>query len=87
MVGTDCEAIGGDVHHAARGPPKKRLPTAEKGIELTVGLYSESPEAAKAAIKSGVGMGLLFRDYIEPETLRGDLKIIKFPELEMKVTT
>ncbi len=32
-------------------------------------------------------MGLLYRDYIEPETLRSDLKIIKFPELEMKVTT
>lgn len=59
----------------------------KKGIDLTVGLYSDSPEAAKAAIKSGVGMGLLYRDYIEPETLRGDLKIIKIPELEMKVTT
>jgi len=59
----------------------------KKGIELTVGLYSDSPEAAKAAIKSGVGMGLLYRDYIEPETLRGDLRIIEISELEMKVTT
>ena len=56
-----------------------------------VGLeYMAQCMAAHAGLEAGDAgprPGLLYRDYIEHETLRGDLKIIRIPELEMKVTT
>jgi DNA-binding transcriptional LysR family regulator len=46
-------------------------------------MYCESPEAAKASVKKGVGLGILYHEIVEPEVKRGELKIVKIPELKM----
>jgi DNA-binding transcriptional LysR family regulator len=52
----------------------------KKGLKPKVALRCDSPEAIKAAVKRNMGMGLLFREIIEPEVKSGELTIIKLPE-------
>ncbi len=59
----------------------------ELGFELNIVLQCESAEAVKSAVKVGVGLGILYRDIVEPDVKRGELKIIKIPESKMKVDT
>lgn len=59
-----------------------------RGIQLDIAMRCESPEAVKSAVKSEVGVGILYRgDYlggdINPD--ERDLKIINIPELKMKI--
>ena len=58
-----------------------------EGFKLNIVLECESAEAVKSAVKVGVGLGILYRDIVEPDVKRGELKIIKVPELKMKVDT
>lgn len=59
----------------------------EQGHKLNIALYCESPEAAKAAVRSGMGLGILRHEIVEPEIKKGDLKVIKVAELKMTVDT
>jgi DNA-binding transcriptional LysR family regulator len=59
----------------------------EQGYKLNIVMYCESPEAAKAAVRSGIGLGILFREIVEPDVRRGDLKIIKISQLKMTIDT
>lgn len=61
-----------------------------RGIQLNIVMRCESGAVIKTAVKTGVGMGILYRgDYlggdINPD--KGDLKTIEIPELKMKVDT
>lgn len=57
----------------------------KEGLSPNIVMYCDSPEALKATVKMGVGIGILYRDVVEPDIRRGDLKIIKVPELEIPV--
>ncbi|HEY2987803.1 MAG TPA: LysR family transcriptional regulator [Candidatus Binatia bacterium] len=59
----------------------------QQGYKLNIVMYCESPEAAKAAVRSGIGLGILFSEIVAPDVRRGELKIIKIPELKMTVDT
>lgn len=59
----------------------------ERGFKLNIVLQCESLEAVKTAVRVGVGLGILYRDIVEPDTKGGGLKIIKVPELNMNVDT
>lgn len=43
----------------------------------------DSSLAVKHAVKSGAGVGLLYKDTLEPELRNGELRIIKVPELKI----
>lgn len=49
--------------------------------------YWESPDAAKATIKAGMGLGIIYRDVVELDIRQGDLKVIKIPGLNLKAAT
>ncbi len=59
----------------------------KRGFKLNIVLQCESAEAVKSAVKVGVGLGILYRDIVEPDVKRGELKIFKIPESKMKVDT
>jgi DNA-binding transcriptional LysR family regulator len=59
----------------------------EQGYKPNIVMYCESPEAAKAAVRNGIGLGILFREIVEPDIRRGDLKIIEVSELKMTTDT
>ena len=57
----------------------------ERGLKLNIIMDCELPEGVKAAVKTGMGLGILYRDIVEPDIRAGDLKIINVPELKMRV--
>ncbi len=56
------------------------------GIQKVV-TYWESPDAAKATVKAGMGLGIFYRDVVELDIRQGDLKVIKIPGLNLKAAT
>ena len=53
-----------------------------RGYKLTIAAQCEASEAVKAAVKRGLGVGLLNRDSIERELSSGDLREVRVPGLE-----
>jgi DNA-binding transcriptional LysR family regulator len=53
----------------------------QKGINLNVAMQCESAEGVMAAVESGVGIGLLYREHIELGLKRRQVKVIKIPWL------
>ncbi|HEX4333590.1 MAG TPA: LysR family transcriptional regulator [Usitatibacter sp.] len=56
-----------------------------RGFKLNIAAQCEASEAVKAAVKGGLGVGLLNRDSIERELANGDLKEISVPSLREMV--
>ena len=42
----------------------------------------ESAEAVKVAVIKGLGVGVLYRDHLNAEVRRGDLKIVRISDLK-----
>jgi DNA-binding transcriptional LysR family regulator len=57
----------------------------EQGFRLNIVMHCETAEAAKAAVKRRMGLGILYKDLVQPDIRRGDLKIIRVPGLEMHI--
>lgn len=55
----------------------------EQGLTPKVVMKCDSSLAVKAAVKAGVGIGILFRDMVEAEVKRRELKVIRVTNLEM----
>jgi LysR family transcriptional regulator, low CO2-responsive transcriptional regulator len=53
----------------------------EKGYQANICVECENSEAVKAAAQIGMGVGVLYRNVVEHEILRGDLKLLNVPEL------
>lgn len=59
----------------------------QKKLNLHVIMKCESGEAVKAAVESGLGIGLIYREYVEHGLRRGYLKTLEIPclkEIEFK---
>ncbi len=56
-------------------------------LRLNIIMHCESPEAVKAAVKTGIGLGVSYRDIVEPNLKGSDLKVIKVPELKTQVNS
>lgn len=57
----------------------------ERGFHPNIVMYCESPEALKTAVKTGMGVGTTYKDMVEHDVRRGELKVIDVPELNMRV--
>ena len=55
---------------------------AEQGYDSNIAVRCENSEAVKAAAQMGIGVGVLYRNVVEREVMRGELKIINVPELK-----
>lgn len=58
-----------------------------QGHTMDIALQCETPAATKAAIKSGMGLGFLFREHVQADIKRGELKAIQIPGINMKFKT
>jgi DNA-binding transcriptional LysR family regulator len=47
------------------------------GLTWNVAMYCESSEALKAAVKARMGLGILYRDLVQPELNRREFKVIQ----------
>ena len=56
----------------------------ERGLKPNIVMYCDSPEAAKAAVKRKMGLGILCQDIVAPEIKRGDFKAIRVSGLKME---
>jgi DNA-binding transcriptional LysR family regulator len=57
------------------------------GASLNVILECDDPQVIVAAVKTGVGLGILYRDVIENEIRAGGLKILRINKLDIKGRT
>jgi DNA-binding transcriptional LysR family regulator len=55
----------------------------EQGLTPRVVMKCDSSLAVKAAVAAGVGLGILFRDMVEADLKRRELKVIRVTNLEM----
>ena len=55
---------------------------AKRGYKLNIAVQCEASEAVKAAVQTGMGMGVLYRDTIEWDIKKGELKIINVPDIK-----
>lgn len=53
-----------------------------QGFKPDIFMMCDSSQAVKAAVRSGVGVGLLYKDTLEPELREDKLKVIKFAKLK-----
>ncbi len=52
------------------------------GLTMSTALRVETPDAMKAAVKAGIGLGVFFREHVEHDIKQGGLKVIKIPGLK-----
>ena len=52
-----------------------------RGYKLKLALQCHAPEAVKTAVNRGLGVGLLFKTWIESEIASGEFRAIDVPEL------
>jgi DNA-binding transcriptional LysR family regulator len=52
------------------------------GFQLNILMECESGEAIKIAAIKGMGVGILYQDHLQGEIKRGDLKVLRIPELK-----
>jgi DNA-binding transcriptional LysR family regulator len=53
-----------------------------RGYKPDLAIQCDAPDAVKAAVQRGLGIGLLFRGRIEPEIEKGDLRMLDVPEMK-----
>ena len=53
-----------------------------QGLAMNIGLECDTPEGARAAVKSGIGLGFFFQELVERDIKRGRLKVIEIPWLK-----
>ena len=64
----------------ARGTIERLLQEMrKKGLNPNIALRCESPEAVKTAVSRKMGVGILFKETIDPEVRKGEFKILKLP--------
>jgi DNA-binding transcriptional LysR family regulator len=54
----------------------------DQGFQPEIFMECESAEAIKIAVMKGMGLGILYKDHVEPEVERGELKIVKVAGLK-----
>ncbi|HWP58888.1 MAG TPA: LysR substrate-binding domain-containing protein [Candidatus Acidoferrales bacterium] len=54
---------------------------AKKGYQANICVECENSAAVKAAAQMGIGVGIRYRNVVERELLRGELKLLGVPEL------
>lgn len=59
----------------------------KRGLQLNIVMECESLEAVKAAVRAGMGIGILYGDIVEPDIQRGDLKMLRIRELKMEISS
>jgi LysR family transcriptional regulator, low CO2-responsive transcriptional regulator len=65
-----------------RGPSHKMLKQLERpGLMFNLALQCKSPEAVKAAVRTKMGVGVLFCNHIQEDVKRKHFKILKFSGL------
>jgi len=58
-----------------------------RGIKLNIVMRCESPQAVKAAVRNKIGVGIVFREIIDPDIRDGYFKIVKIPGLKLETTS
>ena len=53
-----------------------------RGYKPDLAVQCDAPDAVKAAVQRGLGIGLLFRGRVEPEIEKGDLRVLDVPEMK-----
>jgi DNA-binding transcriptional LysR family regulator len=51
----------------------------KKGLNPNIAMRCDSPESVKEAVSRKMGVGILFKETIEPEVRKGEFKILKLP--------
>ena len=57
----------------------------QHGFELNVLMKCDSAQGVKVAVAQGLGVGLLYRNHVEQEIRRGELKVLNVPALKMHI--
>jgi len=54
-----------------------------QGLTMNIVLECDTPEGARAAVKSGIGLGFFLQEIVERDIKRGRLKVIEIPGLKI----
>ncbi len=61
---------------------KTYMELVRQGYDPNVAVQCDEPDAVKAMVRKGVGIGVTYRDVIEHEVANGELQIIDVPDLK-----
>ena len=70
-------------------PTRKRIirEMEQRGYHPKVAAFYDSADAVKVAVRKNTGVGILYKQTIKHDVLRGDFKILKIDELKLDVRT
>ena len=57
------------------------------GLKPNIVMSCDSADTVKNAVKNGMGLGILYRDFIESDISQGSLKIIRVPGLNFYINS
>jgi len=71
---------------------KTRIEEALRQLEISgfkpdIAMRCESPQAVKAAVKKKMGLGIIYRELVEPDARNGQFKILRLPPLNLDTTS
>ena len=55
-----------------------------QGLQLNIALRCESPESVKAAVREGIGVGILFEDAVTAEIRKNEFKALKVKDVKLE---
>jgi len=64
---------------AANSTLARTISRAVEQAGVRVGLHCNSPMGVKAAVRRGIGVGVLYEDTVKHEVSNGEFKMLKFP--------
>jgi DNA-binding transcriptional LysR family regulator len=58
-----------------------------KGVALNIAMRCESPDAVKTAVRAGIGVGILFEDFVKSDVRKGVFKIVRIEGVDMRTSS
>jgi len=57
------------------------------GLKLNIAMRCESPNAVKTAVKAGIGVGILFEDFVKSDIQKGFFKLVKIHGVDLTTSS
>ena len=70
------------------GRAREMLKCCERlGVKLNIAMRCESPDAVKTAVKAGIGVGILFEDFVKSDIRKGMFKLVKIHGVDLTTSS
>jgi len=57
------------------------------GVKLNIAMRCESPDAVKTAVRAGIGVGILFEDFVKSDIQKGMFRLVKIHGVDLTTSS